>query len=111
MFLENTLYLQNIIFSIVGQLYHKPLRDSHGTLVISCINSVKSPKSVSVINSRWMPLNKVHKKLTVLSEDNTIGDLLMGTIQEQINYHQVCKVHLLHCINTIHILLINLIQL
>lgn len=25
----------------LGQLHHKPLRDSHGTIVLACVNSVK----------------------------------------------------------------------
>lgn len=25
----------------LGQLFHKPLRDSHGTVVLSCVNNVK----------------------------------------------------------------------
>lgn len=25
----------------LGQLYHKPLRDSHGTVVLACVNNVK----------------------------------------------------------------------
>lgn len=81
--MQSALCLQDL-----GQLYHRPLRDSHGTMVLSTINYVKTPKSVSVLNSRWLPLNKVHKKM-VFSEDNNVGDILMSSIQEQINYHQV----------------------
>lgn len=25
----------------LGQLFHKPLRDSHGTIVLACVNNVK----------------------------------------------------------------------
>ncbi|XP_055585160.1 uncharacterized protein LOC129738001 isoform X2 [Uranotaenia lowii] len=82
----------------LGQLYYKPLRDVHGTVVLSCVNSIKSPKSISVLNSRWIPLNKVHKKLAgVTSEDGSpgsIGELLMSSIQDQINYHQVSNIRL-----------------
>lgn len=52
-----------------------------------CTN-FQSPKCVSVLNSRWIPLNKVQKKLTAIHEDNNINELLLGSIQEQINYHQ-----------------------
>ncbi|XP_044731512.1 uncharacterized protein LOC123294520 isoform X2 [Chrysoperla carnea] len=78
----------------LGQLFHKPLKDSQGTIVISTINYVKSPKSISVLNSRWLPLNKVHKKLNVLSEEHNVGEILMGSIQDQITYHQVSNVKL-----------------
>ncbi|GBP88655.1 Ankyrin repeat and fibronectin type-III domain-containing protein 1 [Eumeta japonica] len=76
----------------LGQLYHKPLRDSHGTVVLSCINSVKSIKSVSPLNSRWAPVSRLRRR--VLSEDNTIGELLMASVHEQIAYHQVSRVQL-----------------
>ncbi|XP_050299390.1 uncharacterized protein LOC126738206 isoform X2 [Anthonomus grandis grandis] len=86
--MQSSLCLQDL-----GQLYHKPLRDSQGTMVISTINYVKSPKSVSVLNSRWLPMNKVFKK-AVLSDDSNISDVLMGSIQDQINYHQVSSLKL-----------------
>nr|XP_049699473.1 ankyrin repeat and fibronectin type-III domain-containing protein 1 isoform X5 [Helicoverpa armigera] len=76
----------------LGQLYHKPLRDSHGTIVLSCVNSVKSVKSVSALNSRWAAVSRLRRR--VLSEDNTIGELLMASVHEQIAYHQVSRVQL-----------------
>ncbi|GAB0088266.1 Ankyrin repeat and fibronectin type-III domain-containing protein 1 [Sergentomyia squamirostris] len=78
----------------LGQLFHKPLRDSHGTVVLCCVNFIKSPKTISVLNSRWIPLNKVHKKLSALHEDNNINEILMNSIQEQINYHQASAIRL-----------------
>lgn len=62
-------------------------------MVLSAVNYVKSPKSVSVLNSRWLPMNKVYKKI-VLSEDHNISEILMASIQEQINYHQVSALKL-----------------
>ncbi|XP_050346159.1 uncharacterized protein LOC126770698 isoform X3 [Nymphalis io] len=73
----------------LGQLYHKPLRDAHGTVVLSCVNMVKSPKSVSALNSKWAPVSKLRRR--VLSEDNTMGELLMASVHEQIAYHQVSR--------------------
>ncbi|XP_045772116.1 uncharacterized protein LOC123872037 isoform X3 [Maniola jurtina] len=73
----------------LGQLYHKPLRDAHGTVVLSCVNMIKSPKSVSALNSRWVPVSKLRRR--VLSEDNTMGELLMASVHEQIAYHQVSR--------------------
>ncbi|XP_034242737.1 ankyrin repeat and fibronectin type-III domain-containing protein 1 isoform X2 [Thrips palmi] len=77
----------------LGQLYHKPLRDSQGTLVISMINYVRSPKSVSVLNSRWLPIGKVVKKASN-HDDPNVGEILMASIQEQIMYHQVSSIRL-----------------
>ncbi|XP_074035951.1 ankyrin repeat and fibronectin type III domain containing protein wide awake isoform X3 [Leptinotarsa decemlineata] len=86
--MQSSLCLQDL-----GQLYYKPLRDSQGTMVLSTINYVKTPKSVSVLNSRWLPMNKVFKKM-VLSDDHSISEILMASIQEQINYHQVSSLKL-----------------
>lgn len=72
----------------LGQLYYKPLRDSHGTVVLSCIQTVKSQKAVSILNSRWLPVNKLQKKIVALLEDYNINDMLIASIAEQIHYHQ-----------------------
>ncbi|KAK7862977.1 hypothetical protein R5R35_002036 [Gryllus longicercus] len=74
----------------LGQLFHRPIKDSQGTLVISTVNYVRSPKCVSVLNSRWLPLSKVEKKLATHEEPH-VGELL--TAQEQITY-QVSSIRL-----------------
>ncbi|KAM3959207.1 LOW QUALITY PROTEIN: ankyrin repeat and fibronectin type III domain containing protein wide awake [Aphomia sociella] len=76
----------------LGQVYHKPLRDSHGTLVVSCVASVRSAKCVSALNSRWAAVARLRRR--VLSDDNTIGELLMASVYDQIAYHQVSRVQL-----------------
>ncbi|KAF7989754.1 hypothetical protein HCN44_008428 [Aphidius gifuensis] len=77
----------------LGQVYYKPIRDIQGTLVFSTINYIKSPKLVSVLNSRWLPLNKVMKKL-VIHEDSNVADILMASIQDQMTYHQLSSIKL-----------------
>ncbi|XP_064553293.1 ankyrin repeat and fibronectin type-III domain-containing protein 1 isoform X2 [Drosophila montana] len=72
----------------LGQLYYKPLRDAQGTVVLTCIQSVKSQKAVSIINSRWLPVSKLQKKLGALHEDYTINELLISSIGEQLHYQQ-----------------------
>ncbi|CAG9812496.1 unnamed protein product [Phaedon cochleariae] len=67
--MQSSLCLQDL-----GQVYYKPLKDAHGTVVISTINYV-------------------FKKL-VLSDDHNISEILMASIQEQINYHQVSSLRL-----------------
>lgn len=42
-----------------------------------------------MLNSRWVPLNKLQKKVSVLLEDSTINEILLSGIQEQINYYQM----------------------
>lgn len=73
----------------LGQIHHNPLRGSHGTLVVSCVRGVRSPKAVSVLNARWLPLARLRRRLTAISEDNTMGELLMASVHEQIGYNQV----------------------
>ncbi|KAK0091746.1 hypothetical protein PV326_002758 [Microctonus aethiopoides] len=77
----------------LGQIYHKPIRDVQGTLVISTVNYIKSPKLISVLNSRWLPLNKLTKKI-VIHEDSNVADILMTSVQDQMTYHQLSSVKL-----------------
>ncbi|CAK9802258.1 Ankyrin repeat and fibronectin type-III domain-containing protein 1 [Anthophora plagiata] len=77
----------------LGQLYHKPIRDIQGTLVFSTVNYVKSPKLISVLNSRWLPLSKVTKKV-ITHEDSNVADILIASIQEQMTYHHVSSIKL-----------------
>ncbi|XP_033336334.2 ankyrin repeat and fibronectin type III domain containing protein wide awake isoform X1 [Megalopta genalis] len=77
----------------LGQLYHKPIRDVQGTLVFSTVNYVKSPKIISVLNSRWLPLSKVTKKV-ITHEESNVADILISSIQEQMTYHQVSSIKL-----------------
>ncbi|KAK9294317.1 hypothetical protein QLX08_011029 [Tetragonisca angustula] len=77
----------------LGQLYHKPIRDVQGTMVFSTVNYIKFPKSISVLNSRWLPLSKVTKKV-ITHEDSNVADILIASIQEQMTYHQVSSIKL-----------------
>lgn len=56
--------------------------------MFSTVNRIKSPKLVSVLNSRWLPLSKVIKKAAT-HEDRNVADILMASIQEQMTYHHV----------------------
>ena len=62
-------------------------------MVFSSINYVKSPKLVSVLNSRWLPISKVTKKI-IAHDDSNVADILMASIQDQITYHQVSSIKL-----------------
>ncbi|KAH8335385.1 hypothetical protein KR074_000708, partial [Drosophila pseudoananassae] len=81
--------MQNALgFTDLGQLYYKPLRDAQGTVVLTCVQSVKSQKAVSILNSRWLPVSKLQKKLGALHEDYTINELLISSIGDQLHYQQ-----------------------
>lgn len=47
-----------------------------------------------MLNSRWVPLNKLQKKVTVLLEDSTINEILLSGIHEQINYYYASNLKL-----------------
>ena len=79
----------------LGQIYHKPMRDVHGTMVISTVNYVKSPKSVSILNSRWLPLSKLINKKPVAQENSNVADILMASVQSQMTYHQLSSIKLM----------------
>ncbi|XP_053593619.1 uncharacterized protein LOC103569726 isoform X1 [Microplitis demolitor] len=77
----------------LGEIYYKPIKDNQGTLVISAINHITSPKSVSLLNSRWLPFNKIMKKIIIHDESN-VSDILISSIQNQIAYHQLSSIKL-----------------
>ncbi|CAK1552726.1 unnamed protein product [Leptosia nina] len=72
----------------LGQVYHAPLRDTAGTVVISLVSAAKSSK-LSALNSRWTGLHKLRRR--GLGDDNTIADLLLASVHDQIQYHQVSR--------------------
>ncbi|XP_073815069.1 ankyrin repeat and fibronectin type III domain containing protein wide awake isoform X4 [Musca autumnalis] len=76
-------------FNDLGQLYYKPLKDAQGTVVLTSIQSVKSQKQVSILNSRWLPVNKLQKKIGALHEEYNINEILISSLTEQLQYHQM----------------------
>lgn len=77
----------------LGQFYFKPLKDSNGTIVFACSLYVKEPKA-STLNTKWISMNKLQKKVTVLLEDSPINEILLNSIKSQINYARASKVKL-----------------
>ncbi|XP_059477970.1 ankyrin repeat and fibronectin type-III domain-containing protein 1 isoform X3 [Neocloeon triangulifer] len=77
----------------LGHLHPKPLRDSDGTLVLCTVANVRSPKSVSVLNARWLSLSKIQRRLPTAQstpdEAPAAGDTLMASIPEIIQYNQL----------------------
>ncbi|XP_061391671.1 uncharacterized protein LOC133327115 [Musca vetustissima] len=76
-------------FNDLGQLYYKPLKDAHGTVVLTSIQSVKSQKQVSILNSRWLPVNKLQKKIGAIHEEYNINEILISSLADQVQYHQM----------------------
>lgn len=74
----------------LGRFYYKPLKNSDGTVVLSCILNVKEPKSS--MNLRFIPLLKLQKKVSAMLEDtSSIGEILLNSISTQINFHQASR--------------------
>ncbi|KAL7044239.1 hypothetical protein ACKWTF_001845 [Chironomus riparius] len=77
----------------LGQFYYKPLKDSNGTIVLACSLYCKDPKT-STLHTKWISMNKLLKKVTVLLEDSPINEILLNSIKSQINYYHASKVKL-----------------
>lgn len=74
--MKNILGLQDL-----GRLYYKVLRDVEGTIVLSVINHVHFPKSVSVFNLRWMPVTKLDKKANLANSFRpNLSDVLIASV-------------------------------
>ncbi|XP_037039396.1 ankyrin repeat and fibronectin type-III domain-containing protein 1-like isoform X2 [Bradysia coprophila] len=70
----------------LGFVYYKFLQDSQGTVVISFVNHIKNPKSISVLNSRWIPLRKIQRKLPPIGDESNINDIILASIPNQIEF-------------------------
>ncbi|XP_045027299.1 uncharacterized protein LOC116919246 isoform X4 [Daphnia magna] len=82
--LQSALGLQDL-----GQLHYQPLKDSQGTMVISSTCHLANIKAVpSSLNFKWLPLSKLQRRV-VTNEESTASDLLLASLQEQINFMQV----------------------
>ncbi|XP_046632316.1 uncharacterized protein LOC124311980 isoform X5 [Daphnia pulicaria] len=85
--LQSALGLQDL-----GQLHYQPLKDSQGTLVISSTCHLANIKAVpSSLNFKWLPLSKLQQRrvVTTNEQESTASDLLLASLQEQINFMQV----------------------
>ncbi|KAG5674408.1 hypothetical protein PVAND_004382 [Polypedilum vanderplanki] len=77
----------------LGQFYYKPLKDANGTVVLSCSLYMKDLKTTT-LHTKWISMSKLQKKVTVLLDDSPINEILLNSIQSQINYYQASKVKL-----------------
>ncbi|CAL4068026.1 unnamed protein product, partial [Meganyctiphanes norvegica] len=85
----------------LGQFYHKPIKDSNGTLVFCTVRHVKTTKTISAMNVRWVTLPKLREKKFSStgrgSSDGSpasAGDLLLSSLEDAIQYNQVSRVPL-----------------
>lgn len=59
--MQNSLGIQDL-----GTMFHKPLRDGEGAVVFCSIRSLEDAKIISALSLRWLPLEKMHKRLACL---------------------------------------------
>lgn len=92
----NALLLMQSVLGLadLGQFYYKLLRDSQGTIVISFAKGVNNTKYISALNTKWIPLNKIQKRINSLSVIDSISDILLNSIPEQIFFSKVSTVKL-----------------
>ncbi|KAJ6636312.1 Ankyrin repeat and fibronectin type-III domain-containing protein 1 [Pseudolycoriella hygida] len=94
-FLSALCQMQSIMgIKDLGCFYFKPLQDSEGTIVISCVNSIKNPKSISVLNSRWISLKKIQRKLLPINDGSSMNEIILASISHQIDFHEALSVKL-----------------
>lgn len=89
------LQMQSVLgLADLGQFYYKLLRDSQGTIVISFSKGVNNTKYISALNTKWIPLNKIQKRINSMSGIDGISDILLNSIPEQIYFSKVSSVKL-----------------
>lgn len=89
------LQMQSVLgLADLGQFYYKLLRDSQGTIVISFSKGVNNTKYISALNTKWIPLNKIQKRINSMSGMDGISDILLNSIPEQIYFSKVSSVKL-----------------
>lgn len=70
----------------LGQFHYQPLRDSEGTTVLVTCRQIHDPKLISSLSVRWMPLNKLLRKLfpsagsSPENSDSSLGFTLAGEL-------------------------------
>lgn len=93
--LNSVLQMQSVLGLVdLGQFYYKLLRDSQGTIVISFSKSVGNTKYISALNTKWIPLNKIKKRINSLNKSECMSDILLNSIPEQIFFSKVSSAKL-----------------
>lgn len=93
--LSALLQMQSVLgLADLGQFYYKLLRDSQGTIVISFSKGVNNTKYISALNTKWIPLNKIQKRINSLHGIESISDILLNSIPEQIFFSKVSSMKL-----------------
>jgi hypothetical protein len=72
--LQNGLGIQDL-----GQFHFRPFKDSAGTIMFVIVNHIRDTKLVNTSNTRWTPLTKLQKRLSVpsLTENTNALDMAM----------------------------------
>ena len=64
----------------LGQLYHKPLRDSNGSIVLVCIKEIADLKFLALGSGKWVSQAKLQRRMPLTDQEhNEAHDLLLNT--------------------------------
>lgn len=73
----------------LGQLYHKPLRDTNGSIVLVCIKEITDPKFLALGSGKWVSQAKLQRRIPVTDQEHSEAhDLLLNTAAEMILYNE-----------------------
>ena len=65
----------------LGKFYHKPIRDSNGSIVLSTVNFIQDPKVVTFGSGKWIPLSRLHRRQSApIGELFDMQDCLVSSI-------------------------------
>ncbi|CAG4975413.1 unnamed protein product [Colias eurytheme] len=71
----------------LGQVYPWPLRDAHGTLVLSLVGRARGPK-LPALNARWAPAGRLRRR--PLSDDDSLAERLLASVRAQLAFSRAC---------------------
>ncbi|XP_041363678.1 ankyrin repeat and fibronectin type-III domain-containing protein 1-like [Gigantopelta aegis] len=90
--LQNSLGIHDL-----GQFYHKPLKDSNGSIVLVTVNHVHDTKFIALGSSKWVSIGKLARRLSLAGTDTGVAStMLIQSIPEMIVHHQVSSISLPH---------------
>ncbi len=72
----------------LGQFFHKPVRDSSGSIILITVNHIRDPKVVNTTHVRWTSLSKLQKRMYSSCENLSPPDFMLTMLPEMIEYHQ-----------------------
>lgn len=77
----------------LGTIFHRPFKNSDGSVVFSVTSHVKNPKQLVTLSLKWVPLSKAQRPHSFDGQPNSM-DALRLSLREQILFKQVSEISL-----------------